>query len=134
MDKITHAGKLIALILRSEESFPGVRFFTPPQFSQQLGFLEHKAGHRIQPHTHNSVRREVVNTQEVLFIRRGKVKIYLYTDERRFLKDVILNKGDVILLASGGHGLEILEDAEMIEVKQGPYLDEMVDKSRFEWP
>ncbi|MFH1481503.1 MAG: hypothetical protein ABIG67_09555 [Pseudomonadota bacterium] len=134
METITHEGKIIALVLRSEESFPGVRFFTPPQFSQQLGFLKHKAGHRIQPHTHNRVRREVVNTQEVLLIRRGKVEIYLYTEERRFLTHLMLNQGDIILLASGGHGLEILEDVEMIEVKQGPYLDEMVDKRRFEWP
>jgi hypothetical protein len=27
----------------------------------------------------------------------------------------------VILLATGGHGFEVLEEIEMIEVKQGPY-------------
>ena len=43
----------------------------------------------------------------------------------------ILNKGDVVLLAYGGHGFEMIEDSEIIEVKQGPYLDE-VDKIRFD--
>ena len=38
--------------------------------------------------------------------------------------------GDVILLIQGGHGFEVLEEVEMIEVKQGPYVGER-DKTRF---
>ena len=37
---------------------------------------------------------------------------------------------DIILLAFGGHGFECLEEVEMIEIKQGPYLGEQ-DKVRF---
>ena len=48
-----------------------------------------------------------------------------------FLESRILNQGDVVLLAYGGHGFEMLEDSEMIEVKQGPYAGDM-DKVRFE--
>ena len=51
-----------------------------------------------------------------------------------FFCDRILASGDVILLASGGHGIDIIKDAEIIEVKQGPYINEMVDKARFAWP
>ena len=134
MDVISHEGRVIAIVISGKESFPGTRFFTPPEFSQQLGFLRHEAGHRIPPHRHNTVQREIVKTQEVLLVRRGRVKALLYTDRRRFLKEVVLEAGDVILLASGGHGFEMLEDTEMIEVKQGPYINEMVDKQRFEWP
>ena len=43
----------------------------------------------------------------------------------------ILRTGDVILLASGGHGFEVLEELEMYEIKQGPYIGED-DKTRFE--
>lgn len=125
---------IMALVLRREDDFSGVNFVTPPEFSQQLGFLKHPEGHRISPHTHNRVKREVINTQEVLIIREGKVKVFLYTEERRFLRHLILETGDIILLAAGGHGLEILENAEIVEVKQGPYLDELRDKARFEWP
>lgn len=134
METITHNGRIIALVVHAGDSFPGVRFFTPPEFSQQLGFLKHRSGHHIRPHTHNQVRREVVSTQEVLIVRNGKVRVLLYTEERKFLSDLVLEAGDVILLASGGHGFEIIEDAEMIEVKQGPYMNEMVDKTRFEGP
>ncbi len=134
MEKISHNGKIIALIIYAEDSIPGVTFFTPPEFTQQLGFLRHPAGHHISPHTHNDVKREVIRTQEVLIIRKGKVKILLFTDDRKFFCDRILASGDVILLASGGHGVDILEDAEIIEVKQGPYINDMTDKERFDWP
>ena len=38
--------------------------------------------------------------------------------------------GEVILLASGGHGFEFLEETEMVEVKQGLNCGEQ-DKVRF---
>ena len=41
-----------------------------------------------------------------------------------------MKTGDVILLVSGGHGFEMLEESEIIEVKQGPYAGEE-DKVRF---
>ena len=41
------------------------------------------------------------------------------------------NSGDIILLANSGHGIVTLEESEIIEVKQGPYI-EADDKVRFE--
>jgi hypothetical protein len=43
----------------------------------------------------------------------------------------VLNSGDIILLANSGHGVVMLEESEIIEIKQGPYL-EKDDKVRFE--
>ena len=54
-----------------------------------------------------------------------------YDNERNYLDSKILEAGDVILLASGGHGFEALEEIEMIEVKQGPYAGDK-DKTHFE--
>ncbi len=53
-----------------------------------------------------------------------------YTDEQVYLESTVLDAGDVILLAYGGHGFEMLEPTEIIEVKQGPYAGDG-DKSRF---
>jgi hypothetical protein len=88
-------------------------------------------GYVVPPHTHNSVKRDVHFTQEVLVIKSGKVRVDYYDDDRSYLESRVLNQGDVVLLAYGGHGFEMLEDSEMIEVKQGPYVGEM-DKVRFE--
>lgn len=121
---------ILAIILRTKFEDKGIKFFTPDNFSQQLGYMKREKGYIIDPHIHNPVTREVEYTKEVLFIKSGKVKVDFYDNERNYLESEILNTGDVILLAYGGHGFKILEDCEMIEVKQGPYAGEL-DKTRF---
>ena len=130
VERISHSNKLLAIIIRANFSRDGIEFFTPDDFSQQLAYLNRPAGYVITPHIHNKLQREVFYTQEVLFIRQGKVKIDFYDDDRQIIDTRILATGDVILLASGGHGFEMLEPTEMIEVKQGPFAGEH-DKTRF---
>lgn len=128
--KIEHNGKTLAIIIKKEYSKDGVEFFTPNDFSQQLAYMKHPAGKRIDAHTHNVVRRDVSYTKEVLIIRKGKLRVDFYEDNQQYIESHIVNEGDIILLAFGGHGFECIEDVEMIEVKQGPYLGEQ-DKVRF---
>lgn len=128
--EVRHDGSLIAIIIRHDYKNEGITFFTPDDFSQQLAYMKRPTGYEISPHIHNKVDRNVRLTQEVLFVKKGSVKVNLYTNERRFLQSEILTEGDVILLASGGHGIEFLDDSEMFEVKQGPYLGDG-DKERF---
>ena len=118
------------IILRAQFNEPGIRFVTPGEFSQQLAYMRHPAGHLIKPHIHNVVPRAVQTTQEVLILRRGRLRVNFYTTEGTYLESRELAGGDVILLASGGHGFDVLEEIEMIEVKQGPYVGE-ADKTRF---
>lgn len=131
IEEIKHNDKLFALILRSKFREDGIKFFTPDNFSQQLAYMRRPTGYVIAPHVHNPVERVVQYTKEVLFLRSGVVRVDFYDDERIYLSSRILQAGDVILLAFGGHGFEILEESEIIEVKQGPYAGER-DKTRFE--
>jgi mannose-6-phosphate isomerase-like protein (cupin superfamily) len=130
VENITASGELIAIIISSRIMGQGVQFFTPSTFSQQLAFIAHPVGHVIEPHLHNLVRREVLDTKEVLVLRKGRLRVDFYDDERQYLLSRELSAGDVILLAKGGHGFEVLEEVEMIEVKQGPYVGDD-DKVRF---
>ena len=127
---ITHHGQLLALIVSHQFSKPGIHFFTPDEFSQQLAYMQHPVGKVILPHVHQSVPREVQYTQEVLFLKRGKLRADFYDQQQQYLESHLLLAGDVILLITGGHGFEVLEEVEMIEVKQGPYVGEQ-DKTRF---
>jgi hypothetical protein len=120
----------IALIVRAEFEEPGLHFLTPPNFSQQVAVMRHPKGKTLEPHTHNLVSRQVLYTQEVLFIRKGKLKVDLFSSRRESLCSVVLISGDVILLCGGGHSFEMLEETTMIEVKQGPYAGDN-DKTRF---
>lgn len=131
IQNITHNNQILAIIIKRDYSKEGVEFFTPNEFSQQLAFMRHSKGKIIGAHVHNPVKREVQYTKEVLIIRKGKLRVDFYDDNQNYLdKSLILEAGDVILLAYGGHGFEVLEDLEMIEVKQGPYVGES-DKTRF---
>lgn len=118
------------MLIRAEFNRPGIHFFTPPDFSQQLASMAHPVGKIIDPHVHNPVPRQVHYTQEVLFIRKGRLRVDFYDDEHVYLESRELGAGDVLLLAAGGHGFEVLQDLEMIEVKQGPYAGD-ADKTRF---
>jgi hypothetical protein len=130
IETITDHNQLLALILSHRFNEQGIHFFTPDQLSQQLAYMRHPAGKIIQPHVHNPVPRQVAYTQEVLFIKRGKLRVDFYSDRQEYIDSRILEAGDVILLVTGGHGFEVLEEIEMIEVKQGPYVGEQ-DKTRF---
>ena len=122
--------KLLAIIIRNEYLSEGVDFITPTEFSQQIAYMHHPTGKVIDAHIHNLVHRDVILTQEVLFIKKGKLRVDFYDDYEDYLESRMLNAGDVILLGSGGHGFNVVEEVEMIEVKQGPYSGD-ADKKRF---
>ena len=129
-EEIVIDGHLCAIILPADFDEPGIQFFTSNDLSQQLASMSYSAGKVIPAHTHNLVRREVSYSQEALFIRKGKVRVDFYTQRQEYRKSRVLSAGDVILLIAGGHGFEVLEDLNMVEVKQGPYFGD-TDKTRF---
>jgi hypothetical protein len=130
IETIISEGRTLAIILRRDFRQDGICFFTPDDFSQQLGYMNRPKGYQIPPHVHNPVARQVHFTKEVLLIKSGKVQVDFYDDDQKYLESRVLHQGDVILLAFGGHGFEMLEASEMIEVKQGPYAGDH-DKTRF---
>ncbi len=131
MKTITHDGAIMAIVIPSSYNKQGIEFFTPDDFSQQLAYMHHPKGKLIQPHVHNLIMREVHFTQEVLVIRKGRVRVDFFSTAQEYLESCVLETGDVILLASGGHGFEMLEETEMIEIKQGPFAGDK-DKTRFD--
>jgi cupin fold WbuC family metalloprotein len=119
--RIAKGKDIYAIVLRREFTNSGPNFFTPGEFSQQLGMLIHPKGKIVKRHRHKLVKREIFRTQEVLVLLEGKIRVELFDDEGDKLKTLILKPGDAILLAQGGHKVKVLEDAKIIEVKQGPY-------------
>jgi len=130
IEQIKINNQIVAIIIYNEFNKDGIQFFTPGDFSQQLGYMKHKKGYIIQNHIHILHAREIRYTQETLIIKRGHVRVDFFTDDKCYLTSRELNTGDVILLASGGHGFEFLEETEIIEIKQGPYCGDQ-DKIHF---
>lgn len=130
VEEVKKKEKLLALIIRSNYQCEGVDFITPNEYSQQIAYMHHPTGKVIDAHIHNLVYRNVVFTQEVLIIKKGVLRVDFYDEYEDYLESRDLYAGDIILLVSGGHGFKVIEEVEMVEVKQGPYSGEQ-DKKRF---
>lgn len=129
IEHVYYQDTLCAILIRAGYQKDGIEFFTPGHFSQQLGYMKRSKGYQVPAHIHNPVHREITLTNEVLFLKRGKIRIDFFSEEKNCFQSHILTAGDVILLATGGHGLKFLEESEVIEVKQGPYSGDQ-DKTR----
>ena len=130
LENVVHGDMLLAIIVRAGYKSSDIEFLTPGYFPQQLGCMNRGKGYVVEPHMHNMVERSINLTQEVLFIRKGKVRVDFYGNQKQYLESRVLLQGDVALLAHGGHGLKMIEESDIIEVKQGPYVGDQ-DKTRF---
>jgi hypothetical protein len=120
VETIKEGKSILAIIIRGSET-RGYQFFSPESFPLQVGAVSKKKGEKIRAHLHNEPIRTVRTTQEFLYIEKGRVRVSIYTNGGKIAAKRVLNKGDKILSANGGHGFEILEDSVFFEVKQGPY-------------
>ncbi len=126
ISSIIHKNLLFALIIKKKRKFikNGVDFISKNKDLLQLGFISHKKGHKIKAHIHLKKPRVINYCTEVLLIEKGKVKVKFYDlKEKDIKKDKILNEGDIIILFQGGHEFKILNKTQIIEIKQGPYIE-----------
>jgi hypothetical protein len=130
IERIGTPERLLAYVVRAQLDPAATMFVTPPDVSLQLGLVVHAAGGEVLRHVHRPLGRRLVGTNEVLLVRRGRCEVDLYDDDRALVATLELRKGDVILLAGGGHGFRFEEDTVLLEVKQGPYTG-VDEKERF---
>lgn len=130
IEKIIHKGKVIAIIIGRDHETDGIQFVTTPDSLLQLGHMKRPPGYKVVPHIHNEIRRETFGTQEVLFLKQGVIEVDFYSFEREYLQTKTLSAGDIIFLGGAGHGIRVIEEAVIVEVKNGPY-DPASDKGRF---
>ena len=122
-------GTLLAILISSDFRSDNIKFLTSDDQFQQVAYMSHKQGHIIVPHYHNIIERKVSLTCETLIIKKGILKVSLF-DNKNPLCSFDIKSGDILTLLSGGHGFEVIEDVEMVEIKQGPFLGD-IDKTRF---
>lgn len=128
-EQVTSRGVTLALVVRAGPKTGGTQFVTPPEAGLQVGVLAHREGTTIPRHAHREVERHITGTSEVLIVRSGSCEVDVF-DGEDLIATPRLAPGDVIVLLAGGHGLRMLEDTVLVEVKQGPYLG-VEDKVRY---
>ena len=122
-------GNLMALLVKADHQSSGIEFLTDDNAYMQVASMGHPKGHIIKPHYHNKVIRTIELTCETLVIRKGILAVDLY-ENQEICHSFEIGPGDVLSLFSGGHGFRVVEDVDMIEIKQGPFLG-AIDKTRF---
>ncbi len=132
---IEAGGERLAVYLPAALWAEGLSFFSEDGDFVQVGVWGYDRGTKLQPHVHNEVKREIPRTQEVVFIRNGRVAASIFDEAGTFVERLELGSGDTLILLKGGHGYEILEDGtQVLEVKNGPYPRAEVDRRRLAWP
>jgi len=132
VEKVIHENQVYAIIIRRNLPFSGYNFVSDPQDSLQVGVNHYSADTKIKAHYHLPVTRALKDTLEVLHIDSGKCLLTLYDQNQKPFYEVLLQAGDTTVLMNGGHGLKVMENTRIIEVKQGPYLGATKDKVFFE--
>jgi hypothetical protein len=132
MEIIKHDNQILAIIYRDSDWIPGLNFITPNELFIQVGSWWYDKGKKLASHVHNDFERTAMRTQEMTYVKKGAMRVLLYDNEHNYLRDFVLNSGDLAVVAYGGHGYEILEDGtQIIEAKNGPFIDVETDKTKF---
>jgi hypothetical protein len=130
IERIVHGNRLLAIVIRAQTTTDKkYNFLTEPDNALQLGVNSYAGGEVIPSHSHLRTEVTVPSGQEFVLVNKGRLRGDLYDETTRELVSAQeLSKGDMILLMSGGHGFEVLEECQIVEVKQGPYLSKEKDK------
>jgi len=127
-----HNGKILSIVYRDENWEEGLNFITPNEMFVQVGSWWYQKGKKLDSHVHNDCERITTRTQEMTYVKKGSMRVLLYDEDQNYLEDYILNEGDLAVFAFGGHGYEILDDhTQIIEAKNGPFIDVETDKTKF---
>lgn len=109
----------------------GLSFYSENDDFIQVGIWGYGAGKELKAHIHNKVKREVLWTQEVLFVRKGRLRANIFNTTEKKVAELEVSAGDIIILLRGGHGYNILEDGtQVLEIKNGPYVGPDMDRRR----
>jgi len=133
MELIQSDNKKLCLIFGLNDITNNISFFSENEDFIQVGAWQYNKDKKLLPHNHNKLLRTVNKTQEFLYISSGSIKAYIYDDSDKLIKTFVLKVNEGLILFSGGHGFDVLEDnTKVIEVKNGPYLGAVEDRRRLD--
>ena len=132
MIEVKDGGIVLARYIPANNAWEdGLSFFSEDEDYIQVGTWGYDAPKELLAHTHKEVHRDVAWTQEVIFVKKGRILAEIYDLSNKKVKDIECHEGDIIILLRGAHGYHILEDdTQVLEVKNGPYVGAELDRVR----
>lgn len=124
---------LIAKIYRNSDWLENLNFYTTDADFVQVSTWNYNQGKHLKAHGHKITERKSNRTQEVIFVKSGKLKAVFYSENNEIIYEIIMETGDFAIIFAGGHSYDILDDkTQILEIKNGPYLGLEVDKKIIE--
>ena len=78
---ITYRNAILAKIIKPNYEKEGIEFYTPDNFSQQVGFMNRKK-YKIQPHIHRRKSRKLIILMKFYILRKEKLKSIFYSNSK----------------------------------------------------
>lgn len=125
MEKIIYNNTLIAIRVKKLKK-GAIPLTDPLEPLQVLSHKRQKGSRYTKAHIHKPKKRITQKLQECLVVIKGKIKIDLYTPQKKFFKSIYLSAHEAVIFMNGGHAVHIVEDSEIIEVKNGPFVEDKV--------
>lgn len=120
----------IASLVKPLSAEPGLNFCTHDNKFIQAGIWKYKKGKILQTHFHNEFERVSMRTCESVIVLKGKIKCNLYHENGDYIDSFEISQNEMIIQFNGAHEYEILEDAIVVENKNGPYFGPEIDRTR----
>ncbi len=102
----------------------GIKFYSNPMDEFQIGIMKRVKKYKISPHYHEEKTREIKHTSETLIVKKGSVSCCFFNqNDKNDNKSIIINQGDILVIFKYAHSFEFLEESEIVEIKQGPFIE-----------
>ena len=88
--------------------------------------MKRQAGHKFDKHTHEILDRSSRILQEAIVVTKGKLVITVCDRKGKDIGDYDVSAGQCLFLVDGGYGIEVIDDAEFFEFKNGPHTEDKI--------
>ena len=128
MNKIVVGEEIYAIRAPLEELKDGTEWFGGQQESLQVSRMKYPAGKSFRVHHHILNPRTIKRTQESFIVISGKLAVDIYDNKAILLGTLEAGSGEAIFVYRGGHGVRLIEDSVVYEVKAGQFSYVSEDK------
>ena len=127
-NKIMVGNEVYAILACAKDVKDGTEWFGERYEPLQSSRMNYKAGSEFKIHKHIMNPRTIKYTQEAFIVIKGKVEVSIFDNAGTLIGRLEAWEGEAIFVYRGGHGVKILEDALLYEVKAGQFTVVSEDK------
>ena len=120
--------EVYAILVQGDNLKEGSQWFGQSYESLQASRMKYQAGKAFRIHHHILNPRTIKRTQEAFVVVSGRLAADIYDNKANLIGTLEAGPGEAILIYRGGHGIRIVEDSVVYEIKAGQYSVPSEDK------